>query len=629
MLCNKCGKEFEESAQFCDVCGEKLQPSNESKYAEIPPENAASVQPVQTEIPEEAPASAETRFQPMEPAESPASAETNLQPVESAEASAVDAPAFAEKAPKKKKLVKGIIAAVISLVVIAAGVFASACIFPTFRHTLLKTFLSPADYFKYVASENLKDAADGFGDSIDIFKAAYTDSTTDGSFTIKMGDGLKEYIKETDRTVYNAISWINTLGGDIKTTTLGSKNSFSMGLELNDTYITTLDMIIDYASGHGYFAYPDLNPDYISVNFPVTTASPNETANEFIQSLPDKKAAQNMFKRYITCIFKQIKKGTKSNETLEAEGLSVKTTKLSMKIDEKTASKILVAVMKEAKKDNDLKDLIYSFAKTEPAIDADEVYESFINGIDEAIRELESIKHYSKSSFDFNIWVDAKGKILAWGFDVAGNEIKCASFTKDKTSVLDFSIGEGFEAISFSGSVKETDNMLNGGYSLSAGGVSLFKINVSDVDAKRYEEGLFSGTVTFELSKLFSNMLPEMSGPVDEFIRDGKLEFYADTPSLEGPVTERLAFYVDDELWLSLETTSTRIETETITIPENSYSFDGEEFPMEWVAGCDITKITENLSKAGFPQEWLAFLTAPSVPEEVEETEDESVTVIE
>lgn len=580
MLCNKCGKENNSDAAVCEYCGENLLPE-ETVVQDDPLQNTTETQAEDTQPVAEA---------------SVSTAEIDTEDVPSDNTEEVSTP------PSGKKSILKVIAAVaVALAVLVAGVFVSACIFPTFRHTLLKTFLSPADYFKVVIAENVKYFSDDLSASSDILKANSYDYSSEGSVTVEIGKGLKDFIGEAaGEEVASVFNVIDSIRADVVEKSDKTGVSTSADFKINNKHITSLDVVVDYDSNYLYTALPDVNSSWLKSELPSSTSLSRNSFTAVIDNIPEKNALEDLLVKYATIIVKQIDDVSKSNDTIESNGISAKATRLNVRINEKSSAKIVSAVLKEARDDSVFRDIILSYS--------DEVaYQTYVEYIDDTLSELENEEYTSDESFEFYIWVDGKGVIMGIGTEIDGAEINCFSFTKNKVTATEFTAGSGFSAISFKGSVTETDGKYNGSYTLGAPGITILNVNVSDFDAKKSDKGVLSGTISISTGNGLSAILSEADTLAAEIISTAKLVIFMDSQSITGPSTSKISFYTGDDLWFSIDSTQTVTKGATVSLPSGNV-YDSATEGDKWLESCDFAKLFENLVKAGFSQEFLSLL---------------------
>lgn len=608
MFCTNCGKSLNEGTAFCPNCGVKVAEemaqtpvANEPAMQETPgvmePEiNANAAETVATDVTDsvasEEPAELVAEGQEGNSTEIP-EAVTSQEPVPVKKS-------FAKKIFNKKV---GIIAGVL---LVAGAVVAGA--YPFLETMYIKTLGTPKQYLGYVIEKNLDEGLDSFPEIWDMAMKSYTDGiTAEETADIEIGDGLTELVEDLgggDITPY--IDWLDTVSLTAKATVKDFENAADIGIKLNNVDLGTIKYGLDSENGSFYMGIPDYNSQYIGYASEygggmeggmIYSARP-EFMSDVIKAFPDGEKTREILKKYAKSAAKGVKNVTKDSETLEANGLEQKLTALTVKIDGETAKSVSLEILKELKKDEDIKKIVYD------VVDAvGEEKPDYEDSIQEAIDECNEWEP-SDDEVELKLYVNGKDEIVGLSLVVEEFELEFVSVRKGNELGERLTVKADMTSVVYEGGGNISGDKLTGEFGISAMGVDLVEINVEDYDLEKAKEGLFNGSITIKVCDAVAR-IPGADIPAE--ICDLSLKISGEMSSLEKGSAEVSLLYGND-LCVKISAEAEMRDAEQISMPQDFISIDDDAKLIEWVYGIDSDKLLERLDKAGLPDEYMSAL---------------------
>lgn len=644
--CKNCGSPIEDGGAFCTECGTPVEAvENEAQDTQAPVEQAenavqeAQVSEETTAIEAQAQVvTAENEVQGFQISEEAINDEAQS-PAEEAPAEEFFSDETAEEAPKKKKrkmpkLLK-IGLPIVALALVAVIVFN----FSTIYGALLRTFGSGKQYFNYVQSK----AVDKFCDSfIDNFYAPLVSEpkslTADMTLDFTIDESIADLIGADDSAAGELIDIINNLTFVASAKTDGNdKAAYDVMLKLSGKEIIAADLILDNPGGAFYFALPQLFEEYfkLDINSITQKTSQDDYYNDYYgesvyaepavtgesvatklmevlpEILPSSEEMKDLLSRYAEIAFDAIDDIEKDSTTLTVGSVKEDCTVLSFKISEKTVINIAKAILKEAKNDGTIKEILNNFEKElgeEILGSSSGLYEKFQDFVDEALDELDDVETGS-TSIKVKEYVNSSHEII--GLEVS----------VDKQDVIYFATardGDKFATevdiasmVKIDGKGTEKDGKTNGTFS-----VSYLNQDILTLKVKNYasDGNNFSGSFIFTPSEeLLSNYLSSDAASLVELLNPS-LEIKIESKKESGKFAINI-LQGESKVLLGVEISSTITgDGSNITIPSDAIDINDEAAMEEWAAGVDIEatleKIMTALEEAGVSEDTLNNLIA-------------------
>ncbi len=576
---------MDDGVAFCQKCGAKADEILKQEPAEQP-------------VPEEEPAEQVATVQEQEETQQ----ETLAEPVFAAPV--FDAP---EQKPKKKsKKRKWIIAAIIAGV-LAVAIAACIIFWPWARGLVINTFGSSDDYLKFVedqaTQENTDKVVKAYGKYLDRLEnpAAYGN----GEVTVQadVNDTLAVLLKESYGT--QDLIWLNDVTLKLDLNSADSAEKILVSALLNNTEIANADYIIDFDKGIQYLAFLSLDDRYAQQDLALWGEVLAVLSDpEMKDVLPTEETVGQLVKKYSQVINDSLKNAEKTTETVEIDGVQQKLTVLKIKLDFEEIKQLLKTLLETVESDEEIKTIIVNLAKhlesKKLPVDADSVYEDFLEAIGDAKESVsEMTEKDSFEKFWLSLYVDDSHKVV-------GKKYK---FDSDAVFYITVRNGEKFasklDAADYLivGSGTEKDKVKTGAFTVQVMGKELGKVALQDFSTK---DDLLNGTVTvtpadwlleeaLDLGTTESTVLSMLDPSL-------KLVFESKTDSAKVDIS----LVSGQETLASVTITAKRKESGSVTMPDSAKVVVGDGI-NQWFESLDLSKIADNLRKAGVPENFLGF----------------------
>ncbi len=391
--------------------------------------------------------------------------------------------------PAKKKPVFLIVA--IILVILAGGFAAAYNFIPWVKNNVKMLVSKPENYYLWVEEQNLEEMADkvseGYGDLLK------SDKTNSGEFELKadidstnVGALIEELTGSplSDSGIVLPSNIAVKGGANVKE---DGKMDSSFQINASDKTLATLNMYMQ--DGVYYYQVPELSPSYIAIDLNTMLESAYlemdseeaaymqtfmETFTSFstdpdaIKDFISEKELNELIVKYFTIVFEniddvEIEKGVSCN----VNGVKTEYNKLVAEVDMGAVYSIAKDVLKEAKKDKTIINLIEKFGLSK------EDYVEAIDGILEQFGTLE-VKG-GDTMFTMNVYVDSNGKICGRDIEIPDEEdleIGYMTAKDDSDEAFDVKIMSDGEGLQIVGSSEEKSGKSSGDVKLILAGVN-------------------------------------------------------------------------------------------------------------------------------------------------------------
>lgn len=513
--------------------------------------------------------------------------------------------------PKKKKtgLVLGIVGGVVAVAAILVAVF-----FGQIKGFAIKTFGDSGDYYRYVEAT----AFEGFNDGVAEVYGTYVEpekeeAAAETKITFDVSKAAQDKICEALGGEID-LDWLNEIAITSDSNLKDDAMSSTTKLKISDTDILVLDLIQDLGKKAVYVGLPSLDDRYLAITGEDMESADEESRilmeiindEEFKKILPTEKEVNELLDKYTLLILDNIEDVEMSTEAVNVEGVEQKLTVLKAEVDTDAVAVICKAVLKEARGDEVIKKYINDVAKyleDEDLIpDADEVYDEYIDLIDDAMDDIED-GYENEQLLDLYTYVDNAHNVVGRKvtFDVGGEASYVAVRNGKEVGVeLVIDLGEDEEIVARGKGVRD-GNLMDMEISAFMRDERVMVTNVSDVKLAELKEGYFNGKIhieadrgLFELSDLTDAEIDE----IEEFEMSLDINCSADKDKSATSVT----FNYEGEAFAGLKVTAKPTEPKKVALPDEDKTVAVED-AEEWVTSFDLTKIVDALRKAKLPTE--------------------------
>lgn len=442
--------------------------------------------------------------------------------------------------------------------------------------------------------------------------------TSSVSAEVKLNDVIKDIIEENMGNEADSILWIDNANAKLSFNSTGDKASVDAGLNINKTNIASANVGIDSKTGVVYISAPNVLKDDVKATLVDTDSDEYKecvkTYENIMAAMPDAKTAEKILTRYITCVLEQIDDVDEDREKLEVGEVSQKCTTLSFTIDDKLGKNVAEAVLKEAKNDTEIKNIIKNVAK-ETGADPDEVIEEYEEGIESALDEIKDFDPEGEDYAKIKLWVNARGEIT--GIDVTpvgaaaeaieselGGKAKFSAYDvvkgKKCASSIKVSMGSGNIVFEGEGTIKKNKRSMD--CKIKAIGVEIADIKIRNFDEKKRKDGLFSGTIEISASEtakvtMRSALEYQLGEDAADMLANAKFVIEGNMDSANsGRMAVKLIS--DNEQIVKIEA-NTKRGNGNVSLPSKAKDITNEDIDDY----LDSSKIIDALEEAGAPSE--------------------------
>ncbi len=601
MFCSNCGTQLNEGDLFCVKCGKRVEVRAAAESTA--PEATA------TEAVAEATA-AET-----------AASRTEAAP----EVKAAPEEARAKKAKAKKAKAKkgGMWKILIPVAAVAAVGALVALNFGKVSNFVEKTILPAEKYYSKVEEAEVKELASLIADSYEnSFKGngSLTDTGIDAGITLELGESARAlignyaYMDDTD--------WLKKIGLNLNVAVKDDVISGTLGALLGDDQLLSATALMDMGSKTVFLQIPELTKKYLGVDlydtdlgYYLDSVDYSEIMGlyeDLYKELPDKDVVEDLIGRYLATAVSGFDNVKKSSDVLEVGDVEQKCTVLKVKITQKDAINALEAVLKEAKDDKVLVDLICDLASAVPGgygIDPDDIEDEFEEGIEDLLDELKDAKKYADTSAKIvmQVWIDSDGNVVGRDLTVEDAEVRYYMPQKGDDFAMELSFTDGYDTILLTGEGKKTASALNGEFVAEYSDRQLFTVTVQDYSIENAKQGYLNGKFSVKLSE---EMWDEMDlGVPSSMLTNFELVIKLNTDEKSSAV----AISVEDgnEVFakLTVSTSASAAKDESGAALDAIMMVDEEDL-IDWLGTVDFDGFIKHMEETNLPDEFVDMIAA-------------------
>lgn len=408
--------------------------------------------------------------------------------------------AYPTEPVRKNKSSGKIFAAVITiLILIGAGTVAFA-----FRSTLLNTFAlltkNPVNYYSSIEKGNLNTTTN-------LIKHIKTNQNiaqhTSAEFTLNR-NSVDNLLKKYSQTGLSDIE--NELGISLKSFGLDAyvvkqdKLLYEkLGLSLNKTNVISAEAYLD--NDNVKFRLPQLSSAYIKISQSDKTA---DISKLFSSKLTDSNDIADFLNRYGTIVIDHVKHVRINKNTKLTQGdISVNCSKLTVTITSADQKNMEAAILKSAKSDDYIIDMLPSFDTTK---------EEYIKSIDKLLADLKdgNIKSDQKD-IKMDVYVDRNGKIIGRDIEVNKNGEYGKAFSyslldKNNKSYISINLydDKDKDALNITGNIVKKNDAYDGSLTINSASSDIptaVSLNVDFKDCRiEYKNNMLSTNGTFTIT---------------------------------------------------------------------------------------------------------------------------------
>lgn len=609
MFCEKCGTKLEDTDKFCPKCGspapipissasaEGGQPNSQDASGQSE-KSTFNMQDASEAVGKVASAGAESAKKLAE-----AGVEGAKKLTEKGKELAQSAGEGKNSSVIKVVLIAGAAAAVLLIVVIAN--------FAALNNFLHKTFSSPEKYYQYVEKKNVEELAKNTGSLYDTYVLSYKDffdTATNASVTVELDDAGQDLLQLAGLAGVN-LSWIENASLSGGMAIKDDKLSMNLSTAVNKDKLASLVMMIDVREGEAFIQIPELTSTYIGVDlkeamgysyddFADEWEEMKETYGEAFSSLPSQAKFEKLLGKYMKIALGCVEDVNKKSRSLKVQGVEQKCTVLEVTIDARTVADMLDAILEEANRDQELKNLIVDLAEAYGE-DGDEAYDDLMDDLEYLYDELR--RDRSGDEIVMTVYVDGKGNVV--GRELKIEDMTIARLMPEKGSKFGYELSveqRGGESVSITGSGKRSGDKIDGDFNVNYNGAAIMNISTDDLNLATLKKGQLNGKLTVSLGSGIARVAGGVSGI--SMLQDMELSLTAKSSSDSAQYSIGLVY--DKERVGSLSVSADRSRSSAIKTPndKNVIFVERERDFEKWVDEIDWDKVVSNLEKTDLPR---------------------------
>jgi len=525
-----------------------------------------------------------------------------------------------KKKPQKGKKIGIIVAVAVALVLVILNGSKIA-------NAAVKLFTSPEGYFQYVLSKSTDDVAEligeNYGNAMDRWDEK-DNLRSEATLSVTFGDEVLEWLEEETGTEFD---WMEKLSLLMNTDSKKDAYKIDMGLDVSEERLISFVMLANMADKMAYFQIPELNETYLGVDledaFEEMDLEEDELDeliqlyDEIAKAMPKDDKLEKMLKHYFDLAISCVDDVEQTNgKKVTVDGITNKYTVLEATIDEGTIAAMLEVVIDELKEDKDVEKMIYDVSavicdlpELQDEIDADEVYDEFLELLEELEEEIDEIED-EDFEFVLSLYVDNEGKIKGWALEVEDEDVEISSLLVTKGSKFAYELEgniDGLKAV-FEGKGKLGLSKISGDFRLEMLGMDILEISVKDLKTKDLMDGYFNGTVSVFLEKDASKMIEDEMGDELPFdVEDFELEFIG--KNSKDTWDNTVSLYEKDDLLVSVSFVNKIGKAKSIKYPKDKEvaMAEDEEDVKDWLLDLEIDDFVDDLEDI-FGEDFVEFL---------------------
>lgn len=431
-------------------------------------------------------------------------------------------------------------------------------------------------------------------------------------------------VEDTGKAVLGSLlgqedmTWLQDLALDMDVSIKEGTEAVDSTVLLNGEKICDLNIYQDMNEMTQYVQIPEISDAYLAVK---PAGSSDETSQEIMKVymntlsdlgsvMPDADTVKTLLDRYGNLVIDNMKEGNTTEEMLSVEGIGEDCTVYEGLITGDSAISMLEQILTAAKDDKEIKGLFDLWTKDETS--GEDQYTAYQSGIDtllDSLKSSESDASESSANFSEKLWVNSEDKIVGREIGINDGTDYEPVFTlktpsQDGKTALLVEFGADDSHLTFTGTGASGDGLWNGDYIFAVDETETLDIKVENLELKPEKAGYYNGTFTVSF--------PESASEDGENANDSNMlsGFSAVVKMTSDAAAET------SNMDISLLTSGVSLGTLSISggygegaeIPDlknagTVYAADNNDQMAEYARNADWSALTENMKKAGVPQE--------------------------
>lgn len=604
MFCVKCGHENKSGSNFCGKCGAKLVPV-EVKQPDIPAAEAAdiAVEPV------------ETVAEPVAETEAVAVAEPADEVIADEAQPSVQPAADTVVEVKRPSKLRRVLFITVPALVLCAAIVLGMFVWPGidfFRGWAIKTFGTSEDYYRFVQSNSVQGLTSEVTSAYSLMLDSLNgdEKSAAASTEIKLTPSEELLTLINDEVFYGQmdLDWLQSIALGLEANVVDGKEQATVTLRLSDKDIMSIDTILDLSDYTCWLGIPEINKQYIKMDAAQTADADVEELIKFeaairkaAKVMPTAEQLQDIMDRYTEIALKAIDDVEVSQGELSVGGIEQTVTELTVEMDAEMFANMCIDVLEAMKKDEQIEDIISDVAaEMEDSITANDVYNDFIDWLDDAIDQLKDLKD-GEGVIEITDYVNDRHEIIGRKFEGDGDKVYYFTVTKGNKFASKVKVNDEL-VITGSGAV--SGDALAAEYAVKVDGIDVADVVIKDYDLKSAKEGYLNGVITVTPTDEFIDEL-DIDASVASVISLTDMFCEIKLESSEEKAVAEISLMTGKSKLLALTVTGQQTESTAITVPSDAVDMNDEQSASAWLESIDIETLLQNLKSAGVPQEYV------------------------
>ena len=387
------------------------------------------------------------------------------------------------------------------------------------------------------------------------------------------------------------VSWLNNASVTINSSFKDNKEGGSMALLVNDSQVCTLDFYFDPDTEDMYMKAPELSDKYMKVNLKETEDDETLEAsteglsdsvkllNNMTEAMPEASVVESLLNKYGTILIDNVKSTDGTSDTLTAGDVSQDCTVYEGTLDSEAAVRTFTAVLETAKSDKEIEAILEKWAAVLP--DSQDLNEQFQ---ETPVFTWQMPK--SDSSYGYLLEIYAEDEVYA----LSGN-----------------------------GTIE--NDILNGSYQFSMNDEPAANIEVKDYDTAEAKKGNINGSYSISFVADESDDSSDVS-PLTNFSLDADIASTAESGSVKLGIVSAGATLGSVSF---VSGKGDGVDIPDLASLKDVCDVSNDDDMTDYVSSMDFTKLMDNLTAAGVPDEVITYILSGGSSDTDTEIDDESI----
>ena len=512
---------------------------------------------------------------------------------------------------------------ILSVISILLMLSLSLCFFSCASKPSEKTF---KEVQRASVEELVKEINKGY-DKLD--KVDYTNTSMKTDISISLSNEVLTMLRSSSG---EDMTWLNDLNISMLTNYKGKLASVNLGLNYKTNSLLALEAIMNLTSNDAYLAIPVLTSKVLKLDLGDAdiAAVYDPTNNAVLELMPDKEVLGRIILKYYDIVMAAFTNISFTEGTLTVDDVTEECIVYTASLSRGQVMTLALNILETVKADQDIHDYVkrVDAYAAENELSEESIYDEFVKALDENIAEAKAedpeLFNDTTEAVKWTSYMTKDNEILANAFELIGEEESYSLFIGKAQNGENIALNaylktNGETTYELEGKLTEVKGKQSGTYEISVEGESMLFVDVADLDTKKLEDGLISGSFTLCPSKGLIDMITENAGgdAVSAGVLPGlaiasfSLKIDVDQKS-DRDATFDISLLNSGSPYVSLTVSTEVSEGKEIKLPaENNVSVSTEE----WAAEMDLNAFIENLENSGLPSFVVELISQYIMPQ--------------